>query len=260
MNKHLFAFYQKDLSLFLATHIKTKLFVFKDAILWNRIVKILRLKPDDHIIIFDDMIQAYCQIHHEMFSQKRIVITQVLHTDKNKPLHPTITLYLPLLKKEALEHVMYIAAQMGINKIIPLYTEKAQGAWISESRLHQIMIAACEQAKQFVMPTLQQPEKLDPIIQTIRTDTDDIKICFDEHGLPLASLCTTLQQTKAQHYHVTFGPEGGFSQQENFMLKKTGFQCYRLTPTVLRSQEAATLGLGIIRSLVTSCEPQTFVF
>ena len=41
-----------------------------------------------------------------------------------------------------------------------------------------------------------------------------------------------------------------FTEQEKQLLAENDFTFYKLTPTVLRSQEAAAVGLGSIRSLI----------
>jgi 16S rRNA (uracil1498-N3)-methyltransferase len=59
-----------------------------------------------------------------------------------------------------------------------------------------------------------------------------------------------LIEQKPKSILVVFGPEGGLTDHEQQRLEEQGFIGYRLTPSVLRSTEAITVGLGILRSLM----------
>jgi len=46
------------------------------------------------------------------------------------------------------------------------------------------------------------------------------------------------------------GPEGDLTAQEKELLKERGVQFLRLTPTILRAQQAVVVAMGIFRSLL----------
>ena len=75
----------------------------------------------------------------------------------NQSLTPQITLYIGLAKQNNWPEILYSAAQLGITTIQPIITERAQTKLPAEHRLQQIMISACEQAKQFMLPIVKQP-------------------------------------------------------------------------------------------------------
>ena len=101
------------------------------------------------------------------------------------------------------------------------------------------MISACEQSKQFIQPKIGQATKL----EDLNFPKDSKLICFDEHGSKIESI------NKSIPISILVGPEGGFLDEEKSLLKKSGFNFYRLTPTILRAQEAVAVGLGIVRSI-----------
>lgn len=192
-----------------------------------------------------------CTVKEEMLTSKRLIVAQVKEVKKNTPLAPALTLYLPILKKEALEYAIYVAAQMGATTIIPIITEKSQRKIPDHTRLEKIMIAACEQAKNFALPELKEPLTLSAALEgpTLHEGTkgSTIKIYFDDEGSPLGEL---LKENKTKTLAVTLGPEGGFTKQETDLLQQASFTSYKLTPTILRSREAVTAGLGALRSLI----------
>jgi RNA methyltransferase, RsmE family len=174
-------------------------------------------------------------------TDKRYVTGMVQSSTPNPAPAIPITLYLPLLKKEAFEHAIYISAELGVSTIIPIITEKCHTSHESQ-RLYKIMIAACEQAKNFWIPKLHEPCNL----TNVSFPHNALKICFDDEGKP----SSTLPVTTAKEICITLGPEGGFSEREKNLLEQSGFQFYKLTKTILRSQEAVCVGLGVIQSIL----------
>lgn len=253
MNKHVFAFYTQDSTKLASSGTKLS---YKDPELWNRLTKVVRVKANDLFILFDEKINITVQASTEMPIKKRLISGTIISQKQNQKLSPDLTLYLPILKKDALEYAFYVAAQMGANTIVPIKTERSVHE-LSEhtcERAHKIMIAACEQSKNFILPELKEPVTLEQALEKLEQDT--VKIWFDEHGQELASLLQTpigwhLKKSNNKKIIVTLGPEAGFTQGEETLLKNSGFLSYKLTPTILRSREALCLGLGAVRSVAT---------
>lgn len=247
-DKHIFSIYVENLSTLIEAATVTQTFTDKD--LHKRITRVLRLQPEEHIIFFDKQIHVRACIQAKTFEQKKQVFLSVLSIDKNKPLVPEIMLCPSLLKKNSFEDVVYIASAMGANVIQPVLSEKVVRRWGQKkerARLEKIIISACEQSKHFSLPELCEPIALQEFVKTI--DADTTKIFFDVDGDPVFSLLNSLHNNKIKKMVLVFGPEGGFANSEVDLLKKTGFACYKLTPTVLRSVEAVAAGLGCVRSV-----------
>ena len=247
MSKHVFAFYKENLS----EHVGPigADFSIKDPALWNRLTKIVRIKPGDRFILFDDTHNFTIVASEDILTTKRLVSGTIESIEKNKAITPELTLYLPILKKDAFEYVIYVAAQMGVSRIVPIVTQKSEQKEYDLDRVSSIMIAACEQSKNFVQPTIELTQKL----QEIEFD-ESLKILFDEHGDTFVTFDTRsklrTQDERIQNIALTIGPEGGFTKDEKKSLHKAGFISFRLTPTILRSREAAALGIGIVRSII----------
>jgi len=248
MSKHLFAIYSKNLDSLLSAKRENESILFDDALLKNRLTKILRIKPDEEFILFDEVIHARFSLEPTP-ANKKVFYVNLLSKQKNLAIEPSITLYLPILKKEAFEYAIYVAAQMGVTTIIPVVTDKSAKTLPQRDRLKKIMIAACEQSKNFMIPKLEQPQEFTQAI--IEREAGGSKICLDEDGAPAHELVNKLASSHDKNLIITLGPEGGFSENEKKALESAGFSFYRLTPTILRSREAITVGLGIVRSFYT---------
>ncbi len=244
LNKHLFAIYTKAQ---LPTHVDLP-WQIQDVDLWLRITKILRLREGAEFILFNGSTQVTLTLDHGTFLSKNIVHGRIVEVSTSKPLQPTVTLLQGIPKKTVFEEIIYNAAQLGVATIVPVKTDKAHPLDFSAkeiTRFTSIMIAACEQAKQFIVPVIATPITL----QSVLTKMSDKNIVFDSSG----SLCEMLlpKIKLAQHISVLFGPEGGLTDQELIIVEQSNFIKSRLTPTILRSQDAPLVGIGLLRTLIS---------
>ena len=108
------------------------------------------------------------------------------------------------------------------------------------------MIAAAEQSKQYRIPTLHEPKPFEECIQQIENAT----FFFDPAGKELLPIIQSLHAEQPKGISLMIGPEGDLTAQEKFLLKERGVQFLRLTPTILRAQQAVAVSMGIFRSLI----------
>lgn len=248
--KHLFSLYNKELSTTIQ-QMKIDEQILLNEELTNRISQILRLHNNDTLILFDHNINVEVELTINKKGRHEIIYGTIKRIDKNIRLKPEIILYPALLKKTSFEEIYYVAAQMGATTIQPLITQKVSREWggkKEQNRLELIAIAAMEQAKQFSFPQMHQPQEISSM--KFESNSKTIKKIYFEVGTkPCAMLAQELIQNNYSKILVAFGPEGGFTNKDLTILHHNGFEGYALTPTILRSIEAITVGLGIIRSL-----------
>lgn len=241
MSKHVFAIYSPNLNII------GQQFERVDKDLWHRITHILRLTTEEEVILFDGKQEITLKLLDKTFSGKNKIIGLISNIKTSTPITPQITLMPSLLKKEAFESVVYFAAQMGATTIQPLLTTKTHRNWNSEkehARLTKIMIAACEQSKNFCIPELKAPIDINEITKP------PLGIYFEDDGTPLLTIAQKLVAQNPESITLAFGPEGGLTTTERQYLDACSFMCCALTPTILRAQEAVAVGLGTIRSLL----------
>lgn len=248
-SKHTFAIH---VSTNLSGAIKDSVLELRDPALRMRITTVLRLESNESLILFDRSSWVRILINPQTFEQKKALIGIVVEQTEHNKLACEINLAVGLTKKEAFEEIAYFAAQMGASRLVPLITEKTHRRWGGEKeivRMHNIMIAAAEQSKQFVLPKIEDPVSFLQFTETMPTQTN---FYFDVHGKPLL---TALQEFAAQKNNpitLLFGPEGGFSPAEIELLENKKCQCVVLTSSVLRTQEAVAVGLGSISSIANN--------
>jgi 16S rRNA (uracil1498-N3)-methyltransferase len=263
--KHLFALFYKNLSSYVSGHISGGngfSIEFRDEDLWHRLTKVLRIRAGQEIVFFDEHINTPVVILEQTFTKKNSIFINVGTIQKNQPLKPNITLMPCILKKDAFEDIIYASAQMGANKIIPILSDKVQREWGEKKereRLFNIMVAACEQSKNFFLPEICEPVKIQDICKQFVLRSSDsqtsLKIYFDPSGANFVDLLEKIKSASVNganelEISLFFGPEGGLTEQEEKFLLDSGFETYALTPTILRAREAVIVGLGGVRSAI----------
>jgi len=239
--KHIFALFSPNVFCH-STPISVEL-VIKDKDFYHRIETILRLNINDQIILFDEEFHGTCTIKS---IQKNIITFSLTAFEKNKAITPEITLYQGLTKKTTFEEIVYICAALGITKIVPIISQKIHSNWWNQEksieRLTSIAISGCEQAKNFVPPIIVNPIKFS---DKMAFNTDAKKILFEPTGQKIQTIIE--HNIDCKSWEVIIGPEGGLTDGELSQLNHYSFIPCTLTPTILRSIDAATIGLGAMR-------------
>jgi 16S rRNA (uracil1498-N3)-methyltransferase len=234
---HLFSlFYSEELD-------AQKTIVIKDPLLLQRILTILRLKKNDSLLLFNKKKYGLVKIESVDEKKHKTIECSIQSIEPIQPLNPPLTLYVGIVKKNNWSEIMYAAAQLGVTEIVPLITERSQKELPEVERLTHVMIAACEQSKQYQLPYIKAPISIDQI----EMPANNVCSFFaDAFGAPLASIVPQLSSTTPKR--ICIGPEAGLTDNDQATLKSKGFTSIALTPTILRTIDATALFLGIIRS------------
>jgi len=245
---HEFAFYT-DITRNVSLLKKLDTFEVPNKELYHRIIKVLRLRVDDAIILFNSTLNIRCTIHTIGKDKFSLRVEEILH---NKRLTPQICWLVPLLKKEAFEDCLYTLTEMGIQEIQPVITRKSNqtAPYLESDRAKNIMITAAEQSKQFILPQIHTVEPLEKIVKSLELEDVGSKIFFDPTGLPFFDVITNLKQTNAAKIICAIGPEGDLTESEKQLFKANNFQFCKLTETVLRAKQAVAVASGIVRAML----------
>lgn len=237
--KHKFAFYYESLP----TDAQTV--IIKDQELVHHLQHVLRLSVGNRCVLFNQ--EQYAQAH--IISQEKKTVTfELTNVTVNKKLYPHILFILPLLKREALKEAVYHATAAGANSIQLVTTQKSRQTVTEHEyeRLQKVVIAAAQQAKQFAFPTIQPPQNLKKIL--LNYEKYKIVLC-DPTGQSAEKTITALRNTQKK-VALLIGPEGDFTIQEKEIITQYNPLTTRLTPTVLRAEDAALLVVGLVRTIL----------
>ncbi len=251
-NRHTFAIFFDGLSVSARGAHRGSTFRIADRDLAHRVLRVLRLTPQDELILFDTKKSVTARLDEVAPSRKtqlQLVVEEVIELT---PLTPKVTLAPALLKREDFAQILRLATVLGANSVVPLLTEKVQRKWGSEKEREKLLkatIAGAEQSKQLVMPRLYEPKSLRAYVTSLAKEENVKKIFLAMDGVPLLSVLQEIATEKPAHIVIVCGPEGGLTADDRSLLLRAGFIRVALTPTVLRSVEANALALGAVRSI-----------
>ena len=119
--KHEFALCVESLSLLIQGKSAGDVLIFTDEKLIHRIINVLRLKVEDTCILFDRHIQACAII---VGAGKKQISVRISSMQPTSALEPAITFLLPVLKRDDYESALYALAEVGVNTIQLVFTQK----------------------------------------------------------------------------------------------------------------------------------------
>lgn len=247
-SQHEFAIYLAKTSQLASTHSIDDDICLNNPQLFHRIVKVLRLTSDETYIIFDQKYYIRCRLLS--INKKNIMCNKIIDIQRNPTFKPYITFLLPLLKREAFQESLYTLTELGASTIIPIITKKIQRTWRHPheyDRLTRIIHAAAEQSKNFSFPSLNTPQSLEKAVSQLQSNA---RIFFDPSGDPLLPVILNFSKSQPLTIALMIGPEADLLSEEKDLLRANNFKFCRLTPTILRAQQAATISLGTVRSLL----------
>lgn len=232
-NNHCFSFYYAELS-----SCKFPSCVITDSTLVHRLANIMRYQMGDVCMLFDKVHHVYAQI---VWISKKEIHISCGTKELNAKIEPELVLFLPLLKKDALEQAVYNSVVAGVSAIQLIVTEKCHRKHITTSereRLQKIIIAACEQSKYYMVPPLYETKTLHDACSTYKNYK---KYYTDFDGESLTRL--------TEKSVIMVGPEGDLTVEEKKYMQDQGAYFFVLTPTVLRSQEAVLVAVAHARMI-----------
>lgn len=210
-------------------------------------VKVLRMKLDSKIIVFDGAGNEYSASLKEV--NKKNAFIKIDDVIENKPeSNLFIHLGLGISKGERMDYAIQKAVELGVTEITPLFTEHCV-VNLNEKRLKKrlqhwqgIIVSACEQSGRNVVPVLNEAISL-------KKWSDSIKeTCFIFE--PTASKTLNEIKLEKNKLSLVIGPEGGLSSNEILdMGKQENFYCVKFGPRILRTETAAVSAITAIQLL-----------
>jgi len=214
----------------------------------NQISRILRLKSGDHFILFDNTDFEYeveiLKSDKNSFSVQLIdKIKCVKENDKN------IVLYLALLKKDNFEMVVQKVTELGVKKIVPLFTQNCVVKDFSgnkKERCLSIIKEATEQCGGCKLTQLGELENFQSAI--INLNNKDLNLIAHEK-VGRQNFMEVLKNNQAKNINIFIGPEGGFSELEIDLAIKAGIKPVSLGKRILRAETAAISAVALITNI-----------
>jgi 16S rRNA (uracil1498-N3)-methyltransferase len=218
----------------------------------NHLRRVLRLRPQDRVVVFDD---AGCEhegiIHSLSEDRGEIEIVRSYQVNNESPLKTTLAL--GLTKGEKMDWVVEKATELGVHTVVPFLSDytipklnERKVAQRSE-RWQKIALSAAKQCGRVRIPEILALSEFRDLLETISPDALRLLFWEKEREQRLSELKEA--QTTISELVVMIGPEGGLSAHEAALALGQGFKAVRLGPRILRSETAAVAALSAVQLL-----------
>lgn len=167
--------------------------------------------------------------------------------ERESPL--TVTLVQAVSSGDRMDHTVQKAVELGVTRIVPVESErsvvrlKGERARKRAMRWQQIAISACEQCGRNRVPEVAAPRSLDAWLA--EAATTPLRWMLS----PEAAVAVRTLAPPEHPIEILVGPEGGFTDTENVVAQRAGYQPVRLGPRVLRTETAAPALLAVMQAL-----------
>jgi 16S rRNA (uracil1498-N3)-methyltransferase len=215
----------------------------------HQIRDVLRLSEGEHIIILDNEGLEYDVALTKVRRQE--VVGQIM-AKRPASGEPTIqiTLFQSLLGRDKFELVLQKCTEVGVSAFVPVVTERSlvrDTAIKPEkfARWQKIITEAAEQSHRGRIPEMSQPITFEQASIHI-TDFDCRLIAWEKQSESLTEALQLRDKNVPGTIALLIGPEGGFTQQEVELAKKSGAIPITLGPRILRTETAAIVASALI--------------
>ncbi len=242
--------YQKKIRLYCDVRLHLNDFIqlnYKDS---HYLKNVMRCKVNDIIIVFNEIDNEFLAKIKNI--NKKNVTLQVQKQKPNIENLNDIYLIFSLVKKDQIEHIIQKSTELGVKIIFPIITERSSIKDINYSRLQLIAKEASEQCERITLPKIMNIMTLNNLIESWDVDR---KILFADEILVENNNKILLNKNDFSSSALLVGPEGGFSKDENKMLKKKNFIFpISFGNTILKADTAAVVGLSYLNFLNSTYE------
>ncbi|MBN2689658.1 MAG: 16S rRNA (uracil(1498)-N(3))-methyltransferase [Gammaproteobacteria bacterium] len=228
------------------TKLKDKKIVELNIDASNHILRVLRLKLNSPVILFDGTNGEYSAVLDSVQNNKATLAIKEFHNiNRESPLK--INLAQAVCRGDKMDYLIQKAVELGVNKITPLITEFCNVKLNNErwekkqQRWQSIAISACEQCRRNVIPRIMQPVNITNFFDHNQKDLGLILDPDAQHSLHQLNI-------KTDAITIIIGPEGGLSNTELQQAQNHNYQKISLGPRIMRTE---TAGLAVISSLQT---------
>ena len=222
---------------------------------WH-IMKVLRLSRGAEVIVFDGTGREY---RVALGDQKRREIKGTVREQWKRqaesPLYLMLVQGVP--KAARMDLIVQKATEIGVNKIVPLQTARADVASRKKNLSQEKSAQKLDRWSRIGVESAKQCQRTSlPILETFMTIDEFLAQSFS------ADLCVLLWEGEQEQRLKTIlrrqaesmrsailviGPEGGFTAEEVRRFTEAGYQSVSLGPRILRTETAGLVALSILQ-------------
>lgn len=213
----------------------------------RHIKDVLRLKTGDAVILFDGSGKEFrgeiAGIAKDLVS---VNILEEKEGDTESPVEIVLGQGIP--KSDKMDLIVRKSTELGVSKIVPLYTERVIPKSFSPNKLERwqrIAVEACKQSGRVKVPEIAEPLALEEFID--RADAASLRLIPWEEEKETSLKRALPASLKNNKVAFIVGPEGGLTESEIELAKESGFIPVSLGKRILRTETVSLSLLSIIQ-------------
>ena len=222
----------------------------------KHISKVLRYGQGDEIEVCDSNGHEYiCRI--ESIDKTRIDLSIVDEVDINRESRIRVSLYQGVPKSNKMDIILQKLTEAGVDEIVLVNTKrsvvniKGDKADKKFDRWERIIYEAAKQCKRGLIPKLRGILTFKEALEDM--EKNDINICPYEvekslgikEALQTDQVKRILENKDEVRVGIFIGPEGGFAEEENEMVKAAGIASVTMGPRIFRTETASIVATAI---------------
>ena len=214
------------------------------------LIAVMRLNVGDEILVFNGQDGEWrCSLTE---AGKRGALLCCEAQTREQDHAPDLDLVIAMVKRGRVETIVEKAAELGARRVRLTQTRRTNVDFLKLGRLDAIAIEAAEQTGRLDVPVIDDPQKLDKILDG--WDPARRLVFCDEGGDAkgmIEALAGPSQERIGAPAAILIGPEGGFAPEERERLRSLPFVIpASLGPRILRADTAAIAAMTLWQAAV----------
>ena len=215
----------------------------------HQILRVLRLRIGDHIIVLDNQGWEY-EVGLVEINKNRLTFDQIDKRQAKGEPQTRITLFQSMLARDKFEWVLQKCTEVGICRFIPVITQRSlvrDSDTISPAKIERwqrIIAEAAEQSHRGLIPEIDHPIGFSECIGQLSEFDLSLIASFAEDSKSLNQI--TGDRCESKNIALLIGPEGGFTDDEIRLACEIGAASLSLGPRVLRTETAAMVASALL--------------
>lgn len=219
--------------------------VIVDAAAANYLLNVLRLGDGANVLVFNGRDGEW--LAEITGRSKRTCRLECREQTRQQHGGPDVDYLFAPLKRSRLDYMVQKAAEMGVARLRPVLTQHTVAERVNLERMRANAVEAAEQCGILRVPEICEPEKLE---KTLGGWDDSRVLIFCDEAAEAGNPLQALDGLQGGRLAVLVGPEGGFSETEQKLLRGKPFcRAISLGPRILRADTAAVAALALVNAV-----------
>ena len=204
---------------------------------------VMRLKIGDKLSIFNTSGEWNAVV--ENYEKKGVKI-KIIEKTRDKYDERNIWLAFSPIKQNPLNFVIQKGTELGVQKFIPILSERTVVREINTERIKKIIIEASEQSNRISVPEINKPESLKNFLSQFPKKASLIFCDINSTENSLKNILKN-NNNNEEPVCVLIGPEGDFSENERKIIVNLNQTCsISLAKNILKAETAAISAITLV--------------